>query len=243
MNRRMAKQHPLTDDELTQVESLLDELTIQQAADVSQLPLSLDAVDGLMTALVLSPKATSIAQWMALVTADVQFADKEKTQQLRRLLIRHYDYLLFVLRHHQLEHFEPLVAYDDDDCADVAAWAAGFILGFERQENAWSERLDEADWAEIQVLYALRDAALHNQPDAEDDELLDEGELALVESRQSLLDLMRAELTQLLAEPADDVAIIVSAITGLQATMLAPVTVKQAVQSTNQRAKQRPRRG
>ena len=113
----------------------------------------------------------------------------------------------------------------------VAGWCGGFVLGFERQEEGWGSRMDDGAWAEMHVLYALKDSdeqgALYLADDA------DEGEHELFERRAELVELMRAEVSELLEEPADNLALIHFAVNGLQATLLSEKSsVKQSNQST-----------
>lgn len=225
--------NPLTDAELEQLDAALDQLLASLPEDDSEtrLPLSLDAVDGLFAALALSPKSTAIGEWMPLVMGDVQFSSKEQTQAVRNLLIRHYNSVVHSLRKANIEDFQPLVSYNDEDAPVVAAWCAGFVLGFERQEEGWGSRMDDGAWAEMHVLYALKDSdeqgALYLADDA------DEGEHELFERRAELVELMRAEVSELLEEPADNLALIHFAVNGLQATLLSEKSsVKQSNQST-----------
>jgi yecA family protein len=212
--------NPLTDDELEALDASLDQLLASLSDDLAEvrLPLTLDAVDGLFAALALSPKSTAIGEWMPLVMGDARFPTKEMTQSVRNLLIRHYDAVVHALRKADIEDFQPLVSYNHEDQAVVAAWCSGFVLGFERQEEAWGKQMDDGAWAEMHVLYALKDS------DEQGVLLLveeaDEGEYELFERRVELVDLMRAEVGELLEEPADNLALIHFALTGLQATML-----------------------
>jgi yecA family protein len=226
--------NPLTDAELEQLDATLDQLlaSISENESESRLPLSLDAVDGFFAALALSPKSTAIGEWMPMVMGDAQFASKEQTQAVRNLLIRHYNSVVHSLRRADIEDFQPLVSYNDDDHPVVAAWCSGFVLGFERQEEAWGKQMDDGAWAEMHVLYALKDS----------DELgelflveeADEGEYELFERRVELVELMRAEVSELLEEPADNLALIHFALTGLQATMLSQKSSLKSSSSSRQ---------
>lgn len=212
--------NPLSDAELEQLDAALDELLASVSADdtESRLPLSLDAVDGLFAALALSPKSTAIGEWMPLVMGDATFKTKEMTQTIRNLLIRHFNSVVHGLRKADIEDFQPLVSYNDEDMPVVSAWCAGFVLGFERQEEGWGKQMDDGAWAELHVLYALKDS--DEQGELFLVEEADEGEHELFERRVELVDLMRAEVSELLEESADNLALIHFALTGLQATML-----------------------
>ncbi len=212
--------NPLTDDELELLDASLDQLlaSMSEADAEARLPLSLDAVDGLFAALALSPKSTAIGEWMPLVMGDASFPSKEVTQSVRNLLIRHYNAVVHGLRKADIEDFQPLVSYNDEDMPVVSAWCAGFVLGFERQEEGWGKQMDDGAWAEMHVLYALKDS--DEQGELFLVEEADEGEYELFERRVELVDLMRAEVSELLEEPADNLALIHFALTGLQATLL-----------------------
>ncbi len=218
---------PLTDDELNFLDMVLDRLVVTTDS-LEHEPLTLDAVDGLFAALAISPKVTAIAEWMALVVGEGTFANKEETQTVRNLLIRHYNSVVHLLRKADIEDYQPLVSYNESDQPWVAAWCAGFIRGFERQEEAWAKQMDDGAWAEIHVLYALRESDEFGEIAVPED--ADGGEMALIESRIALVALMREEVGALLEESADDLALLLFALAGLQETMLAaraPTSVKQ----------------
>ncbi len=212
--------NPLTDAELEQLDAALDQLMASMNVDDSEsrLPLSLDAVDGLFAAMALSPKSTAIGEWMPMVMGDAQFSSKEQTQSVRNVLIRHYNSVVHSLRKADIEDFQPLVSYNDEDHPIVAAWCAGFVLGFERQEEGWGSRMDDGAWAEMHVLYALKDSDEQGELFLAED--ADEGEHELFERRAELVELMRSEVSELLEEPADNLALIHFAVNGLQATLL-----------------------
>lgn len=218
--------HPLTDVELAQLDEALDHLAagldMLQEASV-RMPLSLDAVDGLFAALAMSPSNTAIGDWMPLVMGDARFDTKEVTQSVRNLLIRHYNSVVYAIRKADIEEYQPCVSYNDDDQPLVAAWCAGFLQGFERQEEAWALRMDDGAWAEIHVFYALKESDEHGDIVIPDD--VDEGEYALFERRIELTELMRSEVSQLVDEPADNLTLMLFALTGLQATLLSAKTV------------------
>ena len=212
--------NPLTDAELEQLDAALDQLMASMNVDDSEsrLPFSLDAVDGLFAAMALSPKSTAIGEWMPMVMGDAQFSSKEQTQSVRNVLIRHYNSVVHSLRKADIEDFQPLVSYNDEDHPIVAAWCAGFVLGFERQEEGWGSRMDDGAWAEMHVLYALKDSDEQGELFLAED--ADEGEHELFERRAELVELMRSEVSELLEEPADNLALIHFAVNGLQATLL-----------------------
>lgn len=226
--------NPLTDAELAKLDATLDQLLASLSADESEirLPLSLDAVDGLFAALALSPKSTAIGEWMPMVMGDAQFSSKEQTQAVRNLLIRHYNSVVHSLRKADIEDFQPLVSYNNEDYPVVAAWCAGFVLGFERQEEGWGSRMDDGAWAEMHVLYALKDSDEQGELFLTED--ANEGEYELFERRVELVELMRSEVSELLEEPADNLALIHFAVNGLQATLLSEkATVKASTKSVN----------
>jgi yecA family protein len=227
--------NPLTDAELERLDAIMDQLRASLNADADEsirLSLSLDAVDGLFAALALSPKSTAIGEWMPLVMGDAVLTSKEETQTLRNLLIRHYHSVVHQLRKAEIEDFQPLVSYNDDDMPVVSAWCMGFLLGFERQEEAWGSRMDDGAWAEIHVLYALKDS--DEQGELCLTEAADEGETELFERRAELVDVMRNEVSELLEEEADNLALVLFSLTGLQATLLSEkASIKEANTSLN----------
>lgn len=223
--------NPLTDRECESLDAALDQLRSSMPFEEDSelaLPLSLDAVDGLFAAMALSPKSTAIGEWAPLVFGDASFANKDETQAVRNLLIRHYNSVVHQLRKAEIEDFQPLVSYNDDDQPIVSAWCAGFLLGFERQEEGWGSRMDDGAWAEMHVLYALKDSDEQGELFLADD--ADEGEHELFERRVELVELMRTEVSELLEEDADNLALITFALTGLQATMLSE---KASIKASN----------
>lgn len=229
----------LSDAELEHLEGLLDELMVfAEETDEPEpvFPLSLSAVDGLFAALALSPRNTAIGDWMRLVMGSAQFADKEATQLCRNLLIRHQQSVAHQLRNTELDNYYPCItvhedmddepedaedgdrdrARDQGEVIDVQAWCAGFALGYEQQQEAWDARLDEVALTDLTLIIALRDRdAIH---DAESD-----GELSFREAQAALVDLMRADLGDLLHEPADDLSLLLFSLQSLQGALLKPV--------------------
>jgi len=216
---------PLTDQELAQLETLLDQLAATlDADDVDvQHPMSLDGVDGLFAALALSPSTTAIGDWMSFVVGDAVFDDKEMTQTLRNLLIRHNNSVIHLLRKTDMDAFSPCVSlYEDDETGeeyyDVSAWCAGFALGYERQEDKWQERMDEPALAEVNALIALKEMNEHGEIDITDD--MTESEAEFREHQMALVELMRSEIGDMLQEPVDNLTLLIFALKGLQTVMM-----------------------
>jgi yecA family protein len=216
---------PLTDNDLAQLETLLDQLAATlDADDVDvQHPMSLDGVDGLFAALALSPSTTAIADWMSLVFGDAAFDNKDMTQTLRNLLIRHNNSVIHLLRKTDMEAFTPCVSlYEDDESGeeyyDVSAWCTGFALGYERQEDKWHERMDEPALAEVNALIALKEMNEQGEIEITDD--MTESEAEFREHQMALVELMRSEISDMLQEPVDNLTLLIFALKGLQTVML-----------------------
>lgn len=218
---------PLTDDELAMLEEMLDQLALTlNVDDVDvQHPLSLDGADGLFVALALSPSTTAIGEWMPLVMGAAAFDDKEMTQALRNLLIRHNNSVVHLLRKTDMDAFSPCVSlYEDDETGeeyfDVSAWCAGFAIGYERQEDKWHDRMDEPALAEVNALLALKE--MNTQGDIEITEDMTESEAEFRQHQMTLIDLMRSEIADMLQEPVDNLTLLIFALKGLQTVMMAP---------------------
>jgi yecA family protein len=233
---------PLSDDELESLEALLaslDTADLDGEVDEARLSLSLDAVDGLFAAMALSPRQLAIGQWMPLVMGSAQFADKVQTQLCRNLLIRHQQSVAHQLRHTELEHYYPCITVNEeadaeDEDMDVQAWCAGFALGYEQQQEAWDARLDDIALTDLTLILALKDGDAINDAESE-------AEVSFREAQSALIDLMRAELSELLQEPADDLSLLLFSLQSLQSRMLKAVAdTANLKQNTKQVSSRKP---
>lgn len=232
------RHQPLSDDELDQLAQLLDDLADQvgvRAMESDELVsvLSLAMVDGLFVALAMSPKNTSIADWMTLVMVGRVFEDKELTQLCRNLLIRHYQSVVYVVRKTDMQDYVPCVSVDEaqSDFIDIQPWCSGFALGYEQQQEAWDVCLEQDDMAlsDLNLLLAFKDN------DGFGRDMESDAEQSFREAQSELIFLMRSEVSELLQESADDLTLLLFALQGLQEAMLSSVC--QSVRSPQQKVK------
>ncbi|NTV03209.1 MAG: UPF0149 family protein [Chlorobiaceae bacterium] len=133
--------HPLTQDELTELETFL--ASDETPEDCMS---SLEMIDGYMTALVIGPETVSLDTWIPyLLNPEKQnkevFADATQAEQISSLLERHISAIDDQFGK-AADAFLPLYemfSYGSDEERELAIeeWALGFILGMELCHEAW----------------------------------------------------------------------------------------------------------
>jgi uncharacterized protein len=135
---------PLNDEELQDLyEFFLSE-------ELSDATMTLDVLDGYLTALVIGPEDVPFDEWLPLVwgpePSDVpQFDIPTGGQWVVDLILRHRNGIVS----HLIEDaagFEPLFSFSKDEDgtehAEGDLWAAGFMLGVGLREEAWLPLLE-----------------------------------------------------------------------------------------------------
>ncbi|HEX8403830.1 MAG TPA: UPF0149 family protein [Duganella sp.] len=124
---------PLSDDEYDQLDDMLSEIS-QDAMDVS-------ALEGLLTALVIGPRAPAQEVWLPKVWGGGQAAG---TDAATALVLRHFEYM----RKWMMQDpgsFEPI--YECGGAWSAQAWTAGFETGIALDADGWAPlRAAHPEW-------------------------------------------------------------------------------------------------
>lgn len=145
----LAKQlfKPLTEAELEELDQfLLSSITSDET-------LSLDALDGYLTAIIVGPTTLSFNQWYPYIWGpsdeDIpDFASQEQAQHILELIIRHYNGIIAVLGHDP-DAFEPifdtLLTHDGAEHFNGEMWAYGFMDGVKLCLEDWQPLVQDKD--------------------------------------------------------------------------------------------------
>ena len=166
------KAPPTLDDE--QIERLA-QLLEQRAVPFKGF--NLEALDGYLSALVVTPDTVPPEEWQPPVWGmPPRWADDAERADVEALLQAHWNMAAQRVRHGDddlPDHLAPLlwlpedVEVDQGDELDVGRdWAFGFFRGVELREAAWEQWLDEHDW--IDEIFALFDRLASGEVLAED---------------------------------------------------------------------------
>lgn len=158
---------PLSDDELEQLDQML-------AALPSDAAMTIEALDGYLSALLLSPQPlASLAgeAWLPTVWGQASgepdpFASAKQRKKLQMLVFRH---LRALDAQWQVapQQWQPLFSVAEDaghEWIDAEDWCVGFMLGVDVAPHAWAARFEDPLWAG-----ALAPIALLGGGDAEHD--------------------------------------------------------------------------
>ncbi|MBN8742477.1 MAG: hypothetical protein BGP24_17775 [Lysobacterales bacterium 69-70] len=189
MNQRNDLTQPLDDAEIEILSRFLDEHAVERDG------MSFEMLDGYLTAVLSGPDTIMPSEWLPLVWSgdDEQaagdeagvFEDEAEAGRILDLVMRHYNRVAGVLAQGGAE-FEPWIGEFELEDGEVAAygqeWALGYLRGVSLREEAWSELLDDADWADDLEALDL----LARGPDDEETG----GEVATQDQRDALIDSM-----------------------------------------------------
>jgi uncharacterized protein len=126
---------------------------------------NLEALDGFLTALAVSPSVVPPGEWQPLVWGGKapRWQDEDEALQVQRLLMGHWNMCTARVRHDDSDlpdHLAPLMWLPEDpeltgedalheDELDVGSdWALGFFEGVALREDDWDRWLDGNDWIE-----------------------------------------------------------------------------------------------
>lgn len=124
---------PLSDDEYDQLDDMLRDLG-EQAMDVA-------ALEGLLTALVVGPRAPAPAVWLPLVWGGAQASGSDAATAL---VLRHYEYMRKWMAQDPAS-FEPI--YECGGAWSAQAWTAGFETGMGLDADGWAPlRAANPEW-------------------------------------------------------------------------------------------------
>jgi uncharacterized protein len=109
--------------------------------------LRLDAVQGLMAAVAISPEHIEADRWLPLIIGQRPTVDaSEQAQRLLELLIRLKHSIDYGITHYC---FEPIFAEQVDDTGDVhvdaGGWCEGFSMGVDLLASRWESQMQNDD--------------------------------------------------------------------------------------------------
>jgi len=138
---------PLNDEELAQLDSLLAGLPDDAA-------LNIEALDGYLTALLLSPVPLAGLPgdaWMPTVwgggDADAQFASGKQRKKLQLYVLRHLRALDAQLGSGAWQPLFSVAEADGQEWVDAEDWCTGFMIGVDLAVDAWATRFESGDSA------------------------------------------------------------------------------------------------
>ena len=138
---------PLSDEELDE----LDQFLLSEA--VSDEAMTLDTLDGYLTAIVVGPATLVPSQWLPGVWGESEddapvYASMEQAQRILELLLRHMNGIIWTLQY-DADAFDPLIGsmvYENDphEYLDGEMWAYGFMQGIELCRQDWQPVFDDS---------------------------------------------------------------------------------------------------
>ena len=144
----------LDDTQLDRLSDLLDNRAVPFKG------FNLEALDGYLSALAVSPDTVPPEEWQPAVWGGKppRWENADEAAEIDALLMAHWRMVEQRVRHGDgdiPDHLAPLLWLPDDpsdhsdDTLDVGRdWAYGFFRGVELRETAWDAWLDEQDWIE-----------------------------------------------------------------------------------------------
>ena len=128
---------------------------------------NLEALDGFLSAVAVSPDTVPMEEWQPVVWGGKppRWDNAEEAAEVEALLMAHWRMVEQRVRHDGddiPDHLAPLLWLPEDpsahtdDALDVGRdWAYGFFRGVELRETAWDAWLDEHDW--VDEIFAFLD--------------------------------------------------------------------------------------
>jgi len=141
----------LSDDQIERLAELLDQYAVPAHG------LNLEALDGFLSAVVVSPVDVPAAEWQSAVWGDKtpKWASAAEASEAEQLLLSHWNGCNARVRHGEdpPEHLSPLLWLPEDvmaehpDTLDVGHdWALGFYRGVDLRSEQWDAWLDSEEW-------------------------------------------------------------------------------------------------
>lgn len=164
----------LDDAQLERLSELLDSRAVPFKG------FNLEALDGYLSALAVSPETVPPEEWLPAVWGGKppRWADDAEAADVEGLLMAHWRMVEQRVRHEGdvPDHLAPLLwlpedpSAHEDDALDVGRdWAYGFFRGVELRETAWEAWLDEHDW--IDEIFGFLDRIASGEVMGEDPEV------------------------------------------------------------------------
>src|SRR5690606_6387083 len=158
-NPRTAPVPSLDDERIERLADLLEQRAVPFRG------FNLEALDGFLSALVVSPSPVEPSEWEPKVWGGKppRWDSEDEALQVRQLLMGHWNMCAARVRHdgdELPEHLAPLMWLPEDpeltgedalheDELDVGRdWALGFFEGVALREDQWDRWLDDNDWME-----------------------------------------------------------------------------------------------
>ena len=135
---------PLTDDEITHLESLLASPIFAKQA------MGLDEIQGFLCAVISGPELITPAQWMPAVLGNPKYETPEQAAQVTDFLMRFYNEIVTDLV--AGEALGMLLHRDDgaaEDDFDYETWCQAYLDGVDFSPTPWDEAGDEAEINEL----------------------------------------------------------------------------------------------
>ena len=148
----------LDDDQIERLAHLLDQRAVPFKG------FNLEALDGYLSALLVSPELVLPSEWQPPVWGmPPRWENTEDATEVQTLLMGHWNMVAARVRHgdddlpdhlapllwlpEDPEAKQPVVDAETEDDLDVGRdWAFGFFRGVELREAAWDQWLDEHEW-------------------------------------------------------------------------------------------------
>ncbi len=146
---------PLTDAELDELEAFLTSSAVPEDC------MSLEMLDGYLTATVSSPQMLMPSQWLPKVWGEditrsggAVFASAEQAQRIMELILRHWSSISRTLREmptrfHPLLYYPPEEAMEPDAPHEAFDWCQGYMMGVQLTEEEWMplyNSQETSDW-------------------------------------------------------------------------------------------------
>jgi uncharacterized protein len=172
----------MTNSELDLLEQYLND---SQRID-STLPL--DAIQGLLSAVVSAPTPIPADRWLPAILGDAHVFDTDEQKRIRELLMRFHDDTARQLN--EGEGFDFILYGPDGEDEDLSAWADGYLMGVDLADPPWDEAAEHDDIDEMLYPFlALTGQAKEMALEQGEEWMSDEEERRmLAEIRESLAD-------------------------------------------------------
>lgn len=162
----------LDDDQIERLQQLLEQRAVPFGG------FNLEALDGYLSALAVSPESVAMDEWEPPVWGKPpRWRDAEEREEVETLLRTHAAMAEQRVRHDDdelPEHLAPLLwlpedpeQHEGEDELDVGRdWALGFFTAVELREIPWDQWLDDNDW--IEEIFELLDRLASGEVPGED---------------------------------------------------------------------------
>jgi uncharacterized protein len=108
---------------------------------------NLEALDGFLTALVISPELVPPSEYVPLITSgateddDLVFENSEEAETFFNILMRYWNQINRTFRSGEI--YMPYLLEDDDGNASANDWATGFFRGTQLRYDAWTNVIND----------------------------------------------------------------------------------------------------